>query len=168
MVPENSEKQNLDEHYTNQNQKHVACSHGYKLVCVNDKFSKSFKYYLNEDAVYNFINSMVEKSKYWTNIMKKHFHKELMMTKKDNEYFKNSAKCWSCDNDCDESDVKVRDHCRITGKYRGSAYRDCSISVESNHKVRIVIHNLKYYNSHLIMQEPGKLSFKINVLLNGL
>ena len=24
-------------------QKYIACSYGYKLLCVNDKFSKSFK-----------------------------------------------------------------------------------------------------------------------------
>ena len=34
--------------------KHVACSYGYKLVCVHDKFSKPFKSYLGKDAVYKF------------------------------------------------------------------------------------------------------------------
>ena len=31
--------------------------------------------------------------------MKKHFNKELVMTKEDKESFKNSIKCWICDND---------------------------------------------------------------------
>ena len=44
--------------------------------------------------------------------MKKHFNKELVMTKEDNEDFENSAKFWICDID---NDVKVRDHCHITG-----------------------------------------------------
>ena len=35
----------------------VACSYGYKLVCVDDRFSKSFKSYLGEDAVNNFIKA---------------------------------------------------------------------------------------------------------------
>ena len=35
LVPENNEKQNPNESYTNKYQKHVACSCGYKLVCVN-------------------------------------------------------------------------------------------------------------------------------------
>ena len=38
---------------------HVACTLGYKLVCVDDKLMKSFKAHLVEDAVYNFINSMI-------------------------------------------------------------------------------------------------------------
>ena len=52
--------------------KHVACSYGYKLVCVDDKFSKPFKSYLGEDTVYNFISSMKE-SKYCSDVIKKTF-----------------------------------------------------------------------------------------------
>ena len=35
---------------------------------------------------------MVEESKYCCDVMKKHFNKELAMTKEDNENFKNSTK----------------------------------------------------------------------------
>ena len=41
------------------------------------------------------------------------------MAKENNEDFENSSKCWICDNDYIDGDVKVRDHCHITGKYRG-------------------------------------------------
>ena len=46
LVPENKRKQNPNESYTNKYQKHVACSfrYGFKLVCVDDKFSKPFKH----------------------------------------------------------------------------------------------------------------------------
>ena len=65
------------------------------------------------------------------------------MTKGDNEDFKNSAKCWICVNDYSDNDVKIRDHCHITGKYRGSAHRDCNINLKLNHQISIVFHNLK-------------------------
>ena len=48
--------------------------------------------------------------------MKKHFSKELVMTKEDNEDFKISTKCWICDNDYVDNDVKVRDHCQYQWK----------------------------------------------------
>ena len=83
--------------------------------------SKPFKTNLRKDAVYNFINSMIEESKYYNKVMKKHFNKELVMTKKEIEDFKNSTKCWICDNDYIDTDVKEKDHCHITGKYKGSA-----------------------------------------------
>ena len=62
--------------------------------------------------------------------MKKHFNKELVMTTEDNEYCKNSTKCWICDNNYVDNVVNVRDHCRITGKYRGSTNRDCNINLK--------------------------------------
>ena len=39
--------------------------------------------------------------------MKKHFNKELLMNKGHNEDFKNSTKCWTCDNDCIDNDVQI-------------------------------------------------------------
>ena len=38
LVPQNNGKQNPDESYRSKYQKHIVCSYGYKLVCVNDKF----------------------------------------------------------------------------------------------------------------------------------
>ena len=84
-MPENNGKQNPKESYTSKYQKQIACSYGYKLVCVDDKFSKLLKTSLGVDAVYYFVNSMIEKSKYCSDLIKKHFNKELVMTKEDNE-----------------------------------------------------------------------------------
>ena len=76
--------------------------------------------------------------------MKKHFSKELVMSKEDNEDFENSAKCWICDNVYIDGDVKVRDHCYISGSCRDSAHRGCNVTVKLNHKI-LVFHNLKNY-----------------------
>ena len=65
-------------------------------------------------------------------------------------------------------DVKVTVHCHITGKYGGSAHRDCNINVTLNHQNLIVLHNLKNYNPHLIIQELNKFNFKINGIPKGL
>ena len=100
--------------------------------------------------------------------MKKHFNKELVMTKEDNENFKNSIICSICDNDYVNNAVKVTSHCHITGKYRGSVHGDCNINLKLNHKIPVVFINLKNYDSHLIMQQLGKFNLKINVIPNGL
>ena len=133
LVPGDKGEQNPEEPYKNKYQKHIACSFGYKWVYVDDKFSKSFKTYLDEDTVYNFINSMIKERKYCSDVM----------SKEDNEGFKNSTKCWIWDNDYIDNDVKVRHHCHITGKYRGSAHRDCNINFKLNHEINILFHNLK-------------------------
>ena len=42
LLPEDSGKQNPEEPYTNKYQKYVAYRYRYKLVCVDDNFSKPF------------------------------------------------------------------------------------------------------------------------------
>ena len=130
------------------------------MVCVDDKFSKPFKSYLSEDAVNNFIDFMIEESKYYTDITKKYFNKELVMVNM-MKILKTLLR-WIWGNVYVEGDVKVRDHCHITGKYRGSAHRDCNIKVKFNHKTPIVFQNLKNYDSHLIMQELSKFDLKMD------
>ena len=110
--------------------------------------------------LFNFISSMAKESKFCTGIMNKHFSKKLVMTKEDDKEFENSSKCWICDNVYTEGDLKVRDYCHITEKYRGFAHRDCNISVNLNHKISIVFHNLKNYDSHLVMQKLCKFDLK--------
>ena len=52
LVPGNNEKEYPEDSYTNKHQKHIACSYGYQLLCVDDKFSKPFKTYLGKDEVF--------------------------------------------------------------------------------------------------------------------
>ena len=62
--------------------------------------------------------------------MKKHFKKKILMAKEDKRrFFFNSTKCWFCDINYTDNDVKVRDHCQMTGNCKGSAHRDCNMNV---------------------------------------
>ena len=90
------------------------------------------------------------------------------MIKKHNEYFEISTKCWICDNPYVDRGAKVRNHCHIIGRYSGSAHRDCNINVKLNHKTPVAFHNLKNYDSHVLMQELVKSSLRIKVTPNGL
>ena len=54
--------------------------------------------------------------------MKKHFNKILIMSEKEEEQFQSSNTCWICEKLIDGDDEKVRDHCHITGKSRGTAH----------------------------------------------
>ena len=110
---------------------------------------------------------MIKESEYCIDVIKKNFNKELIKIKKEIEDFENSAKCQICDNDYIHNDVKVRDQCRITGKYRGSVHRDYNINVKLNNRIPVIFHK-KNYDLHLIMQELGKFNIKINLVPNGL
>ena len=86
------------------------------------------------------------------------------MTEEDNGHFINSTKCWICDNTYVKDDVKVRDHCHITGKYRGSAHKDCNIKSQVKPQSPVVFHNRKNCNSRIITQELDELNFRLNAI----
>ena len=65
-------------------------------------------------------------------------------------------------------DEKVRDHCHITGKYRGCAHWSCNINLKISKKVPVIFHILKGYDSHLIFKELITFNCKISVIPNGL
>ena len=102
-------------------------------------------------------------------MIKKHFNKNLIMPEKDEQIFQSSNKCWFiCDKLFDVGDDKVRDHCHIRGKYRGSAHWSCNINLRLSENVSVIFHNLRDYDSHLIIGEIGKFYVKANIIANGL
>ena len=106
------------------------------------------------------MENMLEEVKYCKNIMKKRFNKPLRMTEKDEEKFQKAEECHICDKRYTEKDIRVRDHCHITGEYRGSAHQDCNLKLRINPeeiKIPVIFHNLRGYDSHFIMQQIGEI-----------
>ena len=101
--------------------------------------------------------------------MKKYFSKNLVMSAEENERFELTNICWICDKLIDVGNNKVRDHCHITGNYRGAAHYICNINLKITKTVSVIFHNLKGYDSHLIFKELSKFNnLKISVIPNGL
>ena len=114
--------------YIKKYQEHVSCSYAYKVVCIDDRFSKSIVVFKSKNAAYEIIKAIFQKHKYCKKIMKKHFNKNLIMTEEEEHLFQESNTCWICKKLIDNGDEKVRDHCHITSKVRGAAHWDCNIN----------------------------------------
>ena len=153
--------------YTKKYQDHIPCSFAYKVVYVDNKFSKDVVLYRGKNAVLKFIECILGEYEYCMSVMKKHFNKNLIMAAEENEEFERSSTCWICDGLIDFDD-KVRDHCHITGKYRGSAHWSCNINLKISKKVPVIFHNLRGYDSHLIFKELNKFDCRVSVNPNGL
>ena len=72
--------------------------------------------------------------------------------------FRLEDKCHICGEKYTDKDVRVRDHCHITGKFRGSAHQECNLKLRiepENIKIPVIFHNLRGYDSHFLMQEIG-------------
>ena len=142
-------------------QKHTDCGYGYKVVCCyDDKYTKTVQIYRGEKAVYKFMEKMLEEVDYCKKVIRKKFNKPLKMTKYDEEEFQKAKTCHICDKQYTDDDIRVRDHCHITGKYRGSAHQDCNLKLKLDPgKIRIpvIFHNLRGYDSHFIMQNIAEI-----------
>ena len=80
---------------------------------------------------------------------------------------KTATKCFICGEDFKEGDKKCRDHCHFTGKYRGCAHDDCNLQFSMRYyKIPVFLHNLKNYDSHLVIERANELSenAKIDVI----
>ena len=100
--------------------------------------------------------------------MNKHFKKNLIMIEEEAQLFQQSNSCWICKTLIDHDEEKVRDHCHITGKFRGAAHCICNINFQLNKKVPVIFYNLRGYDSHLIFSEVNKSDVKISVISNEL
>ena len=90
------------------------------------------------------------------------------MSEEEEHLFQKSNICWICKKFIGNNKEKVRDHCHVTGKFRGAAHWDCNINFQLTKKVPVIFHNLRGYDSHLIFNELDKFDVKISVIPNGL
>ena len=150
--------------YTEAYQTHEDCGYGYKVICCyDDKYSKHTHIYRGENAVYKFMEKMLEEVEYCKAVIKKHFNQPLVMTEADEQHFKTMDGCHICGEKYTDKDVRVRDHCHITGKFRGSAHQECNLKLRikpENVKIPVIFHNLQGYDSHFIMQQIGEIANK--------
>ena len=112
---------------------------------------------------------MLSGVEYCQKIIATEFQKPLQMTDEEEELFKAAEECHICGGKYLDTEVRVRDHCHITGKYRGSAHQDCNLKLRispKEFKVPVIFHNLRGYDSHFIMQEIGSIGKSNNLSIN--
>ena len=68
----------------------------------------------------------------------------------------------------DHNNEKVRNHCHVTGKFRGSAHWSCNINFQYTEKFPVILHNLRGYDSHFIFSKLTKFDMNVSVIPNGL
>ena len=137
--------------YTKKYQNHIPCGFGYKVICVDNRFSKDVVVYRGKDCINKFITMILKEYEYCSGVIKKYFNKNLVMTLEEEEIFEIR---------------NIRDHCHILGKFRGAAHFSCNLKISK--KVPVIFHNLRGYDSHLIMGGISNLDVKVDVIPNGL
>ena len=60
------------------------------------------------------------------------------MSEEEEHLFQQSNSCWICKKLIHDDEEKVRDHCHVTGKFRGAAYWNCNINFQLTEKVPVI------------------------------
>ena len=140
---------------------------GYHIVSELEDILKSDFYQspLGYDNVDWFVDEVIKlenkKAFYFKNT-----NKDIIMTPEDEEDFINNIICRLCEKNI-ESD-KVRDHCHLTGKYRGPAHSKCNINItqKQSNFIPFIFHNFSNYDCHmffkkLVDKKKDKVDFEI-------
>ena len=154
--------------FTNQYQKHSPSGFSYLIKCFDDDIlAPHLRHYTAESPDDNipqlFIESLEKDIKEIYNKFK--IPKKMVMTPKDRMTYKKATHCHICEEEIDkDKDKKVRDHCHLTGKFRGAAHNMCNLKFRLPKFYPVIFHNLSGYDSHLFIKNLGKSEGKIDCI----
>ena len=140
--------------YTNKYQKHVPSSFCYFIKCFDDDlYSQDPVMFTAEneddDVAQIFIDTLIENIK---DIYKRFkFPKRMIFGKKDKELYDSATVCHICEGELGTD--RVRDHCHLTGKFRGAAHNNCNLSYKVPKFFPVLFHNLSCYDAHLFVKK---------------
>ena len=150
--------------YTDGYQVHIPCGYAYKVVCIDDKYTQKTVVYRSEGCVKSFLKELEREKWRIFDILQK--PKPLHMTDQDQMDFEAATHCHICGEHLEED--RVRDHCHVSGKFRGAAHNECNLKFRIPSFIPVVFHNLKGYDAHLIMQHLGKLDAEVTCIPNNM
>ena len=160
--------------FTNQYQKHKPSGYSYLIKCFDDNlFSPKLVKYTaespDEDIPQLFVESLEKDIKEIYNRFKK--PKKMVMTQEDKIDFRRATHCHICEEELKDTDDEnyrvVRDHCHLTGKFRGAAHNMCNLKFRLPKFYPVIFHNLSGYDSHLFIKNLGKSEGKIDCIPNN-
>lgn len=141
-------------------QRHVPVAFAYYVVCSVDERYNRFISYRGEDCVSKFVSSLHRDMAEIHEVLATTI--PIKFSKQDAEDFKTSSKCHICHNFLWND--RVRDHCHITGRYRGAAHQYCNLQYKQPTFIPIFFHNLAGYDCHLFIKELGKTPGMIKII----
>ena len=109
---------------------------------------------------------MLDKQKWTKQITKQYFNKRLIIKSEDEKIYHNSHICWKHKQELNTD--KVRDHCHVTGKFRGAAHNKCNLKLLIPRKLPIIFHDLQGYDGHIIFKELNNFDVDIAVIPKGI
>lgn len=154
---------NPSSQYVVQLRKHTPYSFAYYIKCSFDNSLSKFELYRGLDAPTVFVNRVEEDVRNIYNMYLKIVKPMKKLTKSQKLEYSNSNVCHICEKTFDKIDIKVRDHCHLSGNYRGTAHSNCNLNFKVPKYIPIFFHNLNYDN-HLFIAELAKNNESLDII----
>lgn len=132
---------------------HVPYSFGYYIKCSYDDNLDEFRIYHGNDCATKFVEFLIDDVKrlYTAHLA---LTKEMKpLTNEERQEFNSNKNCHICEQSIQDEKDKVRDHCHLTGAYRGPAHNKCNLDYKIPTFFPIFLHNFSKYDSHLFIRE---------------
>jgi hypothetical protein len=113
-----------------------------------------------EDIGKKFVESLEEDLKEVYKVLETNI--PIRMTKDDYDHYQKAKDCYACGLKLGKD--RVKDHCHLTGKYRGAAHGGCNLKMGVPKFIPVLFHNLEGYDSHLFIKSLGLSEGDINCI----
>ncbi|XP_030751512.1 uncharacterized protein LOC115879024 [Sitophilus oryzae] len=148
---------------TQKYQSHIPFSVGYYVKCDYDDSLSFYKSYTGPDCIEWFVKELFDFAENVETVFLCDLPMD-MLTPEQTRAFLNSKLCHICESPFNTDDKKVRDHCHLTGRYRGAAHEKCNLNFQDKHIVPVLFHNFSSYDGHLLIKALAEVEGSIDVL----
>ncbi|XP_076621597.1 uncharacterized protein LOC143342002 [Colletes latitarsis] len=133
-------------------QHHRVFSVGYYVRCSYDDLLSTFQSRRDPDCVSWFVRQLQDLSHRVKSILSINVPMENLSAEQLRN-FNTATHCHICETPFTRDDKRVRDHCHLTGRYRGPAHSNHNLNYKDAFAIPVVFHNLSGNNSHFIIKE---------------
>ena len=154
--------------YTSQYEKHSPSGFCYYIKCSFDESYDQKVMYTKRSEDEDVSQIFVERLEYDIRRLYHRYYKfpkKMFLTEEDLDKFEKATKCHICDKPLGKD--RVRDHCHLTGKFRGAAHNGCNINYKIPKFFPVIFHNLSGYDSHLFIKNLGTTGGNISCIPNN-
>ena len=132
-------------------QHHQVFSIAYYVHCAYDNSLSMYRFHRDKmNCIAWFVEQLKDLAQTVNNILSVNVPMDL--TRDDWKKFNSATHCHICEKPLNDTE-RVRDHCHLTGRFRGAAHSNCNLNYRDSHCIPIVFHNLSGYDAHFIIKE---------------
>ena len=149
---------------------HQPCSYSYLITSRVPGVEFEPRLYVGTDATEHFLSSL--QNDLYTHIMpliKRDV--DIIWDQDARQRYDNATDCYICKKPLNrEQNTICADHCHFTGRFRGATHQSCNLRFKvdkERYRLPVLFHNLRGYDSHLIMQAVRKHHGRIDVIPNN-